>query len=150
MAQIYPPGIFHRMRKFHASPLLSLPDYFWPKFRTPSAAKFLNILFSSLITCCYLSVSSCCFFLQLLLTINRKEDIFNVKFLFDSESYLCIPNTSGKFVGLLKKTRSNIIQMLEKYLKSRLTKNEDNKAALHFEENNYQGDDLHANCNKTD
>ena len=29
-------------------------------------------------------------------------------------------------------------------------KNEDTKAVRHFEENNYQGDDLHANRNKID
>ena len=35
--------------------------------------------------------------------------------------------------------------MSEKWRKHSLSKNEDIKTVRHFEENNYQGDDLHAN-----
>ena len=38
--------------------------------------------------------------------------------------------------------------MSEKCRKRPLSKNEDTKAVHHFEENNYDGDDLHANSNK--
>ena len=40
--------------------------------------------------------------------------------------------------------------MLEKSRKGPLSKNEDTKAVRHFEENYYQGDDLHASRNITD
>ena len=40
--------------------------------------------------------------------------------------------------------------MSEKSWKSPLSKNEDTDVVHHFEENNYQGDDLHANHNKID
>ena len=64
---------------------------------------------------------------------------------------LCIPNTTWKFVGLLLKyPRVNVIQMLEKCWMRPLSKNVDAKAVRHFEENNLQGDDLHANRNTID
>ena len=40
--------------------------------------------------------------------------------------------------------------MSQKFQKHPLSKNEDTKAIRHFEENNYEGDDLHANRNKID
>ena len=40
--------------------------------------------------------------------------------------------------------------MAEKCRKLPLSKNEDTKAVRHFEENNYQGNDLHANRNTID
>ena len=46
--------------------------------------------------------------------------------------------------------RNIVIQMFEKCRKRPLSKNEDTKAVRHFEENNHQGDDLHANRNKID
>ena len=45
---------------------------------------------------------------------------------------------------------NNVIQMLEKCWKHPVSKNVDTKAVRHFEENNYQGEDLHAISNKID
>ena len=49
-----------------------------------------------------------------------------------------------------EKSRSNVIQILEKYGKRPLSKNENTEAVRHFEENDYQGEILHANRNKID
>ena len=43
-----------------------------------------------------------------------------------------------------------MIEMSEACRMRPLLKNKDTKAAGHFEVNNYQGDDVHANCNKID
>ena len=65
-------------KEFHDMTLSSLPDYFWSKFRTSSVVKPLNKLFSAAITSCCFSVPFCCFFLLLLLTMTRKDGIFNI------------------------------------------------------------------------
>ena len=61
------------------------------------------------------------------------------------QSPLCIPNTSWKHVSLLAEQPG---VMSERCWKCPMSKNEDRKAVRHFEENNHQWDDLHANRNK--
>ena len=126
--------------KFHATPLSSLPNFFWSWFRTHSVVKSLNKLFSGTITGCCFPVSSCCifssaFFLSSALT--RKEDISNVTFLCDSESslhplqFLKVGRSVNETPG------SNVFQISKKCWNRPLSKNEDAKAVLHFKEINY-------------
>ena len=80
----------------------------------------------------------------------RKKDISNVTFLCDSESSFQPQDFLEVCWSVSETFRSNVIRMSEKYWKRPLLKNEDTKAVRHFEENNYQGDEIHANRNKTD
>ena len=66
-------------------------------------------------------------------------------------SCLCIPYTSWKYVGMDVKHRGVMsFEISEKCRKRPLSKNENTKAVRHFEENNYQPDDLHLNRYKID
>ena len=84
----------------------------------------------------------------LLLTITRKDDIFNITFLCDSVSSLHNYHILEVCWSVIEIPRSNVIQISEKCWKRPLSKNVDPKAVRHFEENNYQGDDLHLNLSK--
>ena len=62
-----------------------------------------------------------------------------------------IPNTSLKFVGLSVKHPGIMSFKCWRSVESAFYQEmRDTKAVHHFEEKNYQGDDLHANCNKID
>ena len=115
-----------------------------------SVVKPLNKLFSVTIACFCFSISFCCFFPLLLLTITLKNDIFNITFLYDSESFLHPQHILEVCQSVIETRWNNAIEISEKCWKRPLTKNVDTKTVRHFEENNYQGDDLHANHNKND
>ena len=82
--------------------------------------------------------------------MTRKEDISSVILLRDAEFSLHTLHILEICWCVSETPRSNVIQMSEKCRKRPMSKNEDTKAVRHFEENNYQEDDLHANHNKTD
>ena len=80
----------------------------------------------------------------------RKKDISYVTILCDSECSLHPKHFFEDYCSVCETSRGNVSQMLEKCRKCPLSKNEDTNVVRHFEENNYQGDDLHANSNKID
>ena len=78
--------------------------------------------------------------------MTHKKGISNVTFLCDSELSMH-PNTYWKYIGLVV-NHSGVMSL--KCRRPPQSENEDTKAVRHFEKNNYQGDELHANRNKID
>ena len=67
-------------------------------------------------------------------------------------SHFCANNISWKDVGVVvyyKKRKRNIIEMSEMHRKRPLSKNEDTKVVGHFEENNYDENDLYPIATKS-